>query len=290
MPAIVNTSQKHETKALTSSQQATAQIPAGGKILSLIAHFMTSAGASVTEAQIRSEIANIRLAIGGKDIVNTTPTIILDTYEMLQNRVGVPAAVAGTVELNLARLAFLDPAVRDGLGFGTFDQNSIQLQVTAGTLSAIASFEVHTTRIPSTENLGAYGTLLNFPRSFNSTGQDSMDTIPKNQSTTVVAFLVQTGASGVIVDSEVRISNAQFGTQTLRERVPLNVNKQELSNDGYAQPSGYFIHMMTDSNLAKRLPLAGATDLRVTTNFSTAPGAGGYGVAVLAIENLPANL
>lgn len=287
---IVNTSAKHETKTLTSSQQATASINPAGKILSFIAHFMTSAGVSVTEAQVRAEISNMRLTVGGRDIVNTSPTIILDVYEAMGTRLGANTGVAGTVELNLARLAFLDPAIRDSLGLGTFDVSTIQLQVLAGTLSAIASFETHTTRIPSTEVLGAYGTLLNVPRAYNSAAQDVVSSLPRVDTTTVIGFFVQTGASGVIVDSEVRVSNSIYGSQTLRERVPLNVNKQELSNDGYQQPTGYFVHMLTDSDLKKRLPLLGATDLQVSTNFSTAPGAGGYGIAILAIENLPKTL
>lgn len=288
MPAI-NVIQKHEQKALTSSASSFCTIPPNGKILSIQAHFLTSAGATVTEAQVRAEISNMRLTIGGRDVVNTSPTIILDVYEHLGTRVGNNTAPVGVVELDLARLFFFDPAVRDSLGYGTFDVSSIQLQVLAGTLSAIASVETYTERVSSTEVLGTYGTLLNYPKTFNATGQDTIDTLPKNASTTYVAAFIQTGASGVIFDSEVRYTN-QLGTQTARERVPLQVNRQSMSNNGFQQPSGYYTHLFTDGQFVKRLPMAGTTDFRLITNFTTAPGAGGYGVAMLALENVPAAL
>ena len=100
----IKTSHVHEQKSLTSSQVATLQIPAYGKIHSTQLLFLTAAGAAVTEAQIRAEIAQIRLTIGGKDVINSTPVRILDAYESLGVRVGVNTAIGGIVELNFGPL------------------------------------------------------------------------------------------------------------------------------------------------------------------------------------------
>ncbi len=280
MPGV-KTISKHENRPLTSSANQTLQIPAGGKIHSIMLSFLTSAGAAVTEAQIRAEIANIRLTAGGKDIINCPAVQLLDAYEFLGTEVQENGSVAGAIELNIGRLLFTDPAVRDLFGLGTADVASIQIQVQAGTLSAIASVEAYTEREPVNEVLGTYARLINYPMSFNSTGQHTYDALPREEATAYAALMIDDGASGTIADSEIRL-----GQTSIRERVPLHVNKQLLSNNRLAQPAGYFVHGLNDGSLAALLSMKNVKDFRVVTNFAVAPGAGGYNITALTIENL----
>lgn len=276
------TTQNHEQKPLTSSQITTLQIPAGGKIQSLALAFFTSAGALVTEAQIRSELTNIRLTLNGQDVVNASPTQILDLYEAMGVHVESPSAVAGVVELNLGRLLFVDPVLKDIFGFGTADISSIQVQVTAGTLSAIASVQVVTERSPVNENLGTYCRYINYAQSFNSTGDHTVDTLPRDVNSSYLALLINDGASGTITHGEVRVNSS-----TIREKLNIGVNDLFNSNKGYAQPAGYFVHAFADGTLRGQLPMLGVTDLRFVTTFSVAPGAGGYTIAALTGINMP---
>lgn len=276
--ALKNT-QNHETKALTSSQQTTIQVPTGGKIQSLILFFADSSGVAATEAEIRAEIGNIRLTMNGKDKVNASAVRLLDLYEALGNNVFNAAAIpAGAMELNIGRLVYNSPEARDLFGLGTADIANIQIQVTAGTLSNIASVQAITARTPVNENLGAHCQFIDYPQNFNATGDHTVDTLPRNTDSSYLALLVNDGASGVITNSEIRVNN-----YTIRERLNINVNAVLLSEAKLAQTSGYFIHGFADGSIDGRLPMVGVTDLRCITTFTTAPGAGGYSIGALTL-------
>lgn len=271
--------QNHETKALTSSQQATLQIPTGGKVQSLFLLFATSAGVPVTEAQIRAEIGNIRLTFNGKDAVNASAVELLDLFETLGNNVFNAAAIpAGAIELNIGRLIFNSPEVRDLMGFGTADVANIQIQVTAGTLSAIASVQGVSARTAVNENLGAHCEYISYPQNFNATGDHTVDTLPRNTDSSYLALMVDDGASGTITHSEVRVNNF-----TIRERLDRAVNGLLLSESKFAQPAGHFVHGFMDGSIDGRLPMVGVTDLRCISTFSVAAGAGGYSIGALTL-------
>jgi hypothetical protein len=274
--------QNHEQKSLTSSQVTTLQVPTGGKIQSLMLLFRTSAGALVTEAQIRAELSNIRLTINGNDVVNASPVQILDLYETMGVKVESPAAIAGVIELNVGRLLFVDPDLRDLFGFGTADVANIQISVTAGTLSAIDNVQAVTGRDVKNQNLGAYIKYINYTQSFNGTGEHTVDTLPRDKNTSYLALLVDDGASGTITYQEIKVNN-----NTLRDRLDSGANDLLNSNRGYAQPAGYYAAIFADGTLRGQLPMQGVTDLRINTNFSVAPGAAGYNVAALTAVNTP---
>lgn len=275
----------HEAKALTSNTAATLQIPAYGKIFSVGLNFTTSGGAAVTEAAIRSEIANLRLTINGVDHVNCTPAQILDLYEHLGANVGVPAAVAGALEMNIGRLVYTDPAIRDLFGFGTANVESIQVEVRAGTLTTVANVQAFTERSSDKENLGVRCRYLNYARSFNATGDDTFDTLPRDPESSYLALMVSNGASGTATNTQVKVDNA-----TIKDPAPQAINNLFNSNNRYAPVTGYSHVDFMDGQLTSRLPMVGVNDFRVTTTFSVAPGAAGYNITALTAVNLRADL
>lgn len=277
--------QAHETKTLTSSTNSTIQVPVGGKLHNIMLRFATSADADVTEAAIRAEIGNIRLTVNGVDLVNATAAKLLDMYEALGLNVGVNAGVASVLELNLGRLLFTDPVTRDLFGIGTANVQTVQIQVTAGTLSTIANVRAFTSREMVAENLGIFSKFINYPRSFNATGQDTFDTLPRDPDASYMVVLSDAGASGTQTYGEIRANNI-----SVKDPIPRAVNGLSLSNDRLQQPSGYFVYGFNDGNLKTRLPMVGVNDLRFINTFSVAPGAAGYNMSVLTVHNLPANL
>lgn len=277
--------QAHETKTLTSATNATIQIPVGGKLHCVMLRFATGADANVTEAAIRSEIGNIRLTVNGVDLVNATATKILDAYEALGLNVGVNVGIASVLELNLGRLLFTDPAVRDLFGLGTANVQSIQVTVTAGTLVTIANVRAFTAREMVSENLGIFSKYINYPRNYNAAGADTFDTLPRDPDASYMAVLSDSGASGTQTYGEVRANNI-----SVKDPIPTSINALDLSNNRLVQPAGYFVYGFNDGNLKTRLPMVNVNDLRFINTFSVAPGAAGYNMSVMTVHNLPANL
>jgi len=279
---LLKTLQVHEEKSLTSAQNTTLQVPTGGKVNSLFLGFKKADGTSASEAEIRAEIGNIRLTLGGKDVINAPAVKLLDLYEAMGVKVSENVGIAGIVELNVGKLAYLDPAMRDACGFGTADITSIQIQVTAGTLSQIASVQAFSRRQAVNQNLGTHCRFIQYPQSFNSTGDHTVDTLPRDRNSAYLMVMVDDGASGAITEGEARVN-----ANTVIERCPTNVNKAALSNDGYVQPAGYFVYPFTDGDTSTRLPMNGVTDFRLINTFGTAPGASGYTICTLTVIDYP---
>lgn len=275
----IKTTHLHESKTLTTGQDTTLQVPTYGTIHNLVLRFTTSAGADVTEAQIRSEIAKIRFAIDGKDKVNISAAKLLDFFESLGNRVAVNTGVGGQVELNVGRLLFADAAQRDFLGFGSADVSVMQVTITAGTLSAIANVQAITRRTKDIKPLGSHCSIIDYAQNYNATGEHTVDTLPRDASTAYAALLINNGASGVISHSEIRLNN-----ETICEKVPAAVNQQFLANDRLVQPSGYFVHGLNDGQGGSILPMNGVSEFRILTTFSTAAGAAGYSIIAVTIN------
>lgn len=276
----------HESKPLTSNSASTISIPPYGKIFAIALNFTTGAGAAVTEAAIRSEILNLRLTINGVDHVNCSPAQILDFYEHLgAQAVGVPAGVAGAIELNVGRLLYVDPATRDLFGFGTANVESIQVEVRAGTLATIANVQGFTERSTDKENLGVRTRYLSYARGFNATGDDTFDTLPRDPESSYLALMVSNGASGVATNTQVKVDNI-----TIKDPAPQAINNLFNSNNGLTPVAGYSHIDFFDGQITTRLPMINVNDFRVTTTFTTAPGAAGYTIAALTAINLPANL
>ena len=286
---MMKTFQVGQQLANTSNQTTTLQISTGGKIHQTFLRFNKASNVTNTEAEIRADITgNIRLSFGGIDVVNVLTARLLDIYKMLGNKVGKSATLtAGGMPLNLAPLFYVDPAAKDLVGMGTANVNQIQVQIGCGTITNALTVQVFTTREATNENLGTYGKLVDYPRNFNSTGDDTVDTLPRNLNSAYLALFVSAGATGAIASGEIRVNAAP-----IREKVPFHTNTLLNATYGFdtaaadaAGEGAYHAHIFCHGGLSEYLPMKNVTDLRSITNFGTAPGAAGYFSTPLTLEN-----
>lgn len=284
---MLRTTQVHEQRPLTSNQLQTLQVNGGGKIHSLIVSF-TNNGAPATEANIRSSITDIRLTFNGKEIVKASAAELYDLYETIGVNVFAATGVNGALELNVGPLLFTDPAVRRVLGYGTRNINSIQVQITCGTLTDITAAQCFTERTVTDEILGVHCKFLQYPVNFNATGEHTVDTLPRDPSTNYLMVMASMGASGTIDRGDVKLNNA-----TIVDQLPRHINSVLCSNKRFSQLAGYYLYNFVDGGFnipAVGLQMLGAADLRFKQNFSVAPGAGGYRMLALTMENIPTQL
>lgn len=281
------TRHKHETQPLTNGSTATLQIPVFNRIQDVILAF------NGTEAQMRAELGLVRLTMNGTDIINCTVTELLDLFEAMGVKVASNTGIDGVLSLNVGRLLYDSSPIRDLFGWGSLGVTTIQVQVTAGTLAAISEVTAYSVRDvarnangdPEAQPFGAHVRVIRYPQNFNSTGEHTVDTLPRDINTAYLAVMAGDGASGVISYGKCSVNAANVYEQT-----PNAVNEMANAETGIAPVAGYYLYNFTDGGLNSRLPMKGVTDLRFVTNFATAPGAGGYPMIAVTGVDYPANL
>ena len=281
------TRHKHETQPLTSGASATLQIPVFNRIQDVMLAF------NGTEAQMRSELGLIRLTMNGTDIINATVAELLDFYEALGVKVAASSGIDGVLSLNLGRLLYNQAPVRDLFGWGSLGVTTIQVQVTAGTLSAISSVTAYSLRDvarnangdPEQQPFGAHVRFIRYPQNFNATGEHTVDTLPRDINTAYLGVMMSDGASGTITYGKCSVNS-----QNVYEQTPNAINELANAQTKIAPVAGYYLYNFTDGGLNSRLPMKGVTDLRFVTNFSVAAGAAGYAALAITAVDFPAGV
>lgn len=278
---------QHGTRPLSSNATETIQIPVFDRIQDICLRF------DGTEAQMRSEIGNIRLTVNGTDIINASATEILDVYEYLGVNVDESAGIDGVMSLNVGRLLYKNPNIRDQFGWGEVGVTNIQVSVTAGTLSNISEVQAFSWRDKprdadgrvTKQEFGAHVRLIGTTISDNIVGESTVDTLPRDLGTAYLAVLMSDGASGAISSGRCSVNNVN-----VYEDTPSDVAELFASQSGFSVPSGYYAYNFSDGGLNSRLPMDGVTDLRFVTTFGTGAGAGGYRALQLLAVDFPRNI
>lgn len=267
--------------ALTSGQMQTLNIPVFGTIEDVLAKFMLNTGAGATLAAIKAQIANIELNINGTPIVSGSPTDILAFYAMLQQRVGVPAGVDGLVDCYPLNKIYSGPNNRMGLGIGTGKINSIQLKITAGTLTTITSVGAFIGRLDITRDFGVHGRLITYPRTnFNSIGTDNLTTLPTDDDSAWLLAMIAEDATGVVASGQAKVNNKLYTDTLPRDAAGLSLSAVQLK-----QPDDYFVYNWTDGSPESAISMKGVTSVQLNTTFSVAP-TNGYNVLLATLHGL----
>lgn len=275
----------HNSRPLSSGAVETIQIPVYDRIQDVVLRF------DGTETEIRSEVGTIRLAINGTDIINCTAAELYDVYEMLGVKVFDATGIDGAISLNLGRLIYNQPAVRDQFGWGEVGVTNIQISVTALTLTNVSEVTAYTVRDTARnangaavkEALGAHVRLIAYPQVYNAAGEHTADTLPRDLNTAYLAVMASDGSAGTISAGRCKVNDLN-----IYDEIPSDVNELHVASQGYTQVSGYYTYLFADGGLNSRLPMNGVTDLRFATTFSVAPGAAGYRMLALTAVDFPA--
>lgn len=273
----------HETKSLTANTILTFNVPSFDTIDDIMLEF-TNSGAASTTANIKSSVGKVALNINGEQVINTTITRLFDFYSMLGNEVQQSARPANVVNLNVGRLLFLLPENEDYFAWGCSNINTIQVQVYCnGTVTGVTDCTLITERRPVQNQLGAYVKLISYPQSMSAAGISTVDTLPRDSNEGYLAVMASQETGGVIASGECVVNGVN-----IYDNISMAVDSMIVSSRDYAPVTGYFNYLFADRSRRGFLPMLGVTELRLKTNFTTAPTGGVYDLLACTIKNIPA--
>lgn len=274
----------HETKPISAGAVITSSIPAFKTIDDIVLKFLNS-GAAATKANIVAGIGKIALAINGEQVINCDVSQLYDVFEFLGNQVQETTLV-NCISLNLGRLMQKLNWNKDFFSWGCANVQTIQVQVYCnGTVTGLTDVQFITERRDVDAALGSYIKIINYPQAATSAGYSTVDTLPRDTNDAYLALLVRGNAGAVIASGECTVNGAN-----VIDEVGPDVMTYVSQARGFKSLSGYFNYLFADGSNRGILPMNGVTDLRVKTNFSTAPTGGIYDILALSVKNIPADM
>ena len=269
----------HESKPISAGAILTYNIPSFDTIDDILLEF-TNSGAAATLANIKSGIGKVALNINGEQVINVPFTRLCDVYSSLG--VEVTQGLVNCLGLNIGRYLFKDPNNEDFFAFGCADIQTIQLQVYCnGTVTGLTDLQVSTIRRSTNSALGAYIKVINYPQTMSSTGISTVDTLPRDSNEAYLEILAHNGG-GVISGGECVVNG-----NSVYDPISQALDDYIVDARGLAAVSDNFNYAFADGSIKGILPMQGVTELRIKTEFTTAPTGGTYDLVAVSIRNVP---
>ena len=272
-----------QTKTASAGATLSWDIPAFGTLDDIFLEF-TNDGAAATAANILLSIDKVLLNVNGEIVHSCKLSQLYDLYKNCGNNVYQFANMPNVISLNVGRYMFANTALRDNFSFGRTGINSISLQlICKSTLSGVTAVKTICVRRKFDSVYGgSFVKCVNYPQSYNTTGIDDVDTLPRNSNDAMITVITDAGGGAI---SEL---SCVCNGQNIVDPVSVNVLNSILSARGYQPLTGQAILPICDSSARSVLPLLGVAEFRVRPNFSTAPTAGVYDMLAVTVRNIPA--
>lgn len=245
---------------------------------------MVSPGAVVSAAQLSGELLQVRLIADGQDIRRVT---VANLHKLQAHYGRACSTIDGAVPLFIERNIFQNAFTEGKLALGTGDIGSLMMEVTVGTLSAVATLRVFAKETAALRPFGTHVRILTHAMDFPATGENENNNLPVYGRNPGVGYLAVhiPDASGYLLAGDVGV---ELNTVPIIERVPGDLMAQIIREDGRV-PIASVVTIPFDLPTTENsfLGMGGAGDFRLKLN--TVGGALGNAVSVIAetIHGLP---
>lgn len=253
---------------ITASSVATVKIPTTGTHYALFLRPLSSGGADVSVANMKTAIGNMVLRINGEPIIEMTATFALDLQKYYGDAIGADN-VAGIIPIFFAPYYLPNLLERQVYALGMRGVQTFTLDMNILSTANMASIDVFSEVTPEDRPLGQHIRIKKYPQNFSTTGDQEISTLPlEGPSVAYKALHIEAG-SGTFVRVTVKVAN-----YSIFDQVPLSLNQVLLERSGRNPQTGYY-HVAFDKNndLTSFLPMKGVQDFRQVINWtSAAPG------------------
>lgn len=242
-------------------------IPRSGIYHGLFLVCRKAASALMTEAEIETDISNIRIRIDGDQKFDLTAAVLFDLHRYWFAKYGA-YTIAGQIPIWLTRPHLQFAAERSLLAWGTKDVNSFTLEMDlAASLSALVTVELWAMVESGSRELGRHLCVSKNPRSYAGTGIHQVSDMDYGDPDNLILVDHITEGSGTIDDVTVRLNKSD-----VNQEVPAALVAMLGRDVGRTVQSGYYsVDYAVFNDRAGYLPSGGLSNLQYDINFSVQP-------------------
>lgn len=284
----------HDKKVIEANGIVNFNIPAYGIIDNIMLEFWNG-DKIATRADAMKAIGQTELTVEQTRLIDVN----LSDIDELRSSMGVKvqsASAAGIFELCIQKYCFDLVEVQKYFSIGTAIIPSgganvigagiqLALHVNAD-ITGVSHVKLYTVRRAGDKlfNSSAYLKFLQHPQNFDGTGEHKVQTLPRNQTDAYLGIIID-AKDGVIAGGEISVDS-----EKMIHKIGTKTNKYLQNLREFEQLDGQLLHMFADGSIAAGIPMAGVTDLDVTTEFSTAPASKNYRILSLTMGNYPVDM
>lgn len=238
---------------------ASGKIPTVGTLYAIWLLFNSSV------ADIKSEIANISVKADGEELINATPTFLLDLEKYYGDAFGA-GNVAGMLPIIFARPHLPSDSERALYAVGLADIDSLSIEVLCGTLVNISTCQVFAVMTPENRRLGQHIRIHKFPQNYATTGLQEISDLPRGGANEGYIAMHIEENTGTI--SKVTVKR---GFYPIFDQVPVLMNDSYLVHNWRTKQSGYYhVDFAVSRDLTGFVPMANVKDWRQEITWITA--------------------
>lgn len=254
---------------IAATRTLTLALPMGRSYEKLYFHAKI-AGVDATEAQIKTQITNMRIIPNGTAIIDCSSQFVIDRMSFYGDNSGDTQADNGILCWDFTRGYVRSAKSEQVMRLGTKDLRSLTVELTLGAVVTVDTIDVYAER-SNNEGSGEIVMVYKMSQSFAGTGEKSISDLRRDSGEKLIAFHILQGAlsgsaAGVIDDVELLINNTVF------YKTVDSLNDSVLKKSGRApQTSYYHIDFLRKNVLSSAIPTDVINDMRLKINWSVAP-------------------
>lgn len=248
-------------------------VPLGPTYWGFFLYFTKAAAAEMSQTEIATDVKAIRVTLNGETEWNLTPGELKIINDYIGTNRGITSQT-GYIYIDLCEMFSRQrPMDCRQLAWGTanVDQLTIEIDLQSA-LAALVAIDLYPVYEQTSRNIGVFKRTLPYSQNYTGTGDYEIATLPKTPNTAWRRIHITPGG-GTIAKASLVVNNIN-----MVKTWPVSLNTA-MDNfiGGYTNNSYFTIDFNEGSELGGYLPMSPGgklvNDIRLTPNFSGAPGA-----------------
>lgn len=266
---------------IAAGATVTQNLPAFGTYYSVVLTPLSAGGALLTDVQVATDIARIRVLAEGNELCNISGRDLIIYNNSLYGGFANATAFVGDLRVPFVKPLWPTDTQQTVVGIGTQDIQSLVVEVTCGgALATMAQLQLRAELDDTIAPLGQHLRLTTLPQNFAAAGLQDISTLPDESNVAVLAYhIVHTNGGGVVMNEATLFVNGNERTRARRSNLISQALQNRRTPQAPAVGSGAAltgIDFLTldfnpSNDMLTNFPLAAVQEQRMQLNWAAAP-------------------